>query len=117
MAQGDLAGVSHKDVQADGDDAVNDDEIQKVNGNAQKVGLGYEPGQEEEDGKEDDGPNQNGFAFEKFNIFIIGPLDIHSPRPPAFFPHIGYYIHGEMSIIFYPLGDPFSRKKNQGTLG
>ncbi len=44
MAQGDLAGVSYEDIQADGHDAVNDDEVQKVNGNAQKVGLGDKPG-------------------------------------------------------------------------
>jgi hypothetical protein len=79
---------------------VNDDEIQKINGNAQKVGLGYEPGQDEEDGEEDDGPNQNGFALEEFNIFVIGPLDIHSPDLPVFFPTLGYYILGEMSILF-----------------
>jgi hypothetical protein len=42
------------------------------------VGLGYEPGQDDEDGQEDDRPGQDGFALKEFNIFVIGPLDIHA---------------------------------------
>jgi hypothetical protein len=100
VAQGDLAGETHEDIQPDGDDAVNDDEIQKVNGDAQKVSLGYKPGQEEENGQEDDGPGQNSFTLKEFNILIIGSFDIHSPDLHHFFPHIGYYILGEKSIFF-----------------
>jgi hypothetical protein len=42
------------------------------------VSLGYEPGQNEENGQKDDRPDQNGFALEKFNILIIRPFDIHA---------------------------------------
>jgi len=78
MAQGDLAGVAHEDVQPDGDDAVNNDQVQQVDGYAQKVGLDDKPGQQNQNHQKNDGPSQNGFALEEFNILVIGPLDIHA---------------------------------------
>jgi hypothetical protein len=53
MAHGDLTRKTHQDVKAYGHDAMNDNKVEEINGKAQNVRLGHDPGQDEKENKKE----------------------------------------------------------------
>jgi hypothetical protein len=74
MAKGDLPRVPDQDVQSDGDDGVDGDEVEKIG----KV-VSSNQGKEGQGGKEYQGPKQGHLALEKPDVLIMIPFHIHAP--------------------------------------
>jgi hypothetical protein len=60
---------------------MDDDQVEEVNGKAQNVRFGHDPGEKNKENQKQEGPEKDGFASEELDVFIIRPFDIHSSHP------------------------------------
>jgi len=55
MTHGDLTRISYENVETDGHNAMNDNQVEEINGKPQDVGSGHDPGQEQKKNKKEKG--------------------------------------------------------------
>jgi hypothetical protein len=79
MAHGDLPCITHENVEAYSHDAMNDNQVEEINGKSQDVGFGHDPRQDEQKHEKYKRTNQNRLALKQFNIFVVRSLDVHFP--------------------------------------
>jgi len=72
MAQRDLAGRPHKDVQAHGENHMDQDHVQQID-----IIIGGIKGNREQDQQERNRPEKDHPAFEKPDVFVIVAFHIH----------------------------------------
>lgn len=72
-----LSRVSDQDIEADGHDSMDGDEIDCIERQPQKVIFLNEQGKDYQKDEKENRPNEDGVALKKFNIFVIITLYIH----------------------------------------
>jgi hypothetical protein len=77
MPHGYLTRVSNKDIQTNGHNGMDGDEINGIEGHSQQVIFLNEKREDPQKDEKENRPNEDGVALKKFNIFVIISLYIH----------------------------------------